>query len=498
VKRIIAILSAVAIGITLTVPVTGAADAAPVDPTRVKWRVKVDLDYFLQDPGVGPDGTVYIPNKFGKTQAIDPVTGATRWVAPFGGGSFSISVAADGTVYVAGGGAGTPGGTDSISALRPDGTPKWMFTGAEDYLLAGPNLGPDGNIYAVTDSTGIGFFSLTPAGQLRFATGRFSDYGSAGMNIAFGPDRAYFGFDMSALQLPTFFAYDLDGELIWTASQPDDPPSPVAGPNGNVVFLAFPSGTGQSVWSFSPAGAPVYKFYEFPGNEQARPDVGIDNVAYVTRNLSTLLALNPSGSVKWRHTDDRIMLAPRVNTQNTVVFLGGNVTYGEPGFFLALTTAGEPLFEVPLPNEPGFAEYGQLVPGSRPVFSPDGATAYSVADVAGDGNVPYADTYAFLYAIDTSASTSGLLAPTDLAGRRVSPTRIALTWRDNSSNEAGFSIERCKGAGCTSFVEIARAKANSDSATDRTVPSGGTYSYRVRAYNATGVSPYSNTVTVRK
>jgi hypothetical protein len=47
-------------------------------------------------------------------------------------------------------------------------------------------------------------------------------------------------------------------------------------------------------------------------------------------------------------------------------------------------------------------------------------------------------------------------------------------------------------------VEIARAKANSDSATDRTVPSGGTYSYRVRAYNATGVSPYSNTVTVRK
>jgi outer membrane protein assembly factor BamB len=497
-KRIIAMLSAFAVAVALAGPVTKADAAAPIDPARVTWRVRVDLDYFMADPGVGPDGTIYIPNKFGKTQALNPTTGATKWIAPYGGGDFSISVGSDATVYVAGGGAGTGGGTDSITALRPDGTLRWMFKGAGDYLLAGPNVGPDGNIYAVTDSTGIGFFSLTPAGQLRFSTGRFADYGAQGMNIAFGPDRAYFGFDMVGIQPRTFFAYDLDGGLRWTLGQPDDPPSPVAGPNGNVVLLAFPSGAGKSVWSYSADGQAVYRFYEFPGNVQSKPDVGVDNVAYVSRNFNTLLALNPTGTVKWRYTDVGMMFAPKVNKQNTVVFVGGRATYGQPGFFRVLTTAGAPLFQVPLPDEPGFAEYGQLVPGSRPVFSPDGTTAYSVADVAGDGNVPYSDVYAYLYALDTKVASKPVpLAPTNLTGRRVSATRTALAWHDSSSNETGFSIERCTGAACTSFVQIAKVRANVESATDRSVPGIGTYRYRVRAYNASGDSAFSNRVTVQ-
>jgi outer membrane protein assembly factor BamB len=499
------VISALALAGALVGLDTGASAGAPLDPSRVKWRVKVNLDAFQHDPGVAPDGTIYIPNKFGQTQAINPATGATRWIVPFGGDSQSISVGADGTVYVAGGGAGAIGGTDAISALRPDGTLKWMFTGAADYLLAGPNIGPDGNIYAVTDSTGLGFFSLTPAGALRFSTGRFTDHGPEGGNIAFGPDRAYFGFNMPGLQPPTFFAYDLRGGLVWTVGQPDNPTSPVTGPNGNVVFLAFPSDQGKSVWSYSPAGQPVYRFYEFPGNVQDTPDVGIDNVAYVSRNLNTLLALTPTGSVKWRYTDVGMMFAPRVNRQNTVVFVGGILTYGQAGFFRAVTTTGQPLFQVALPDEPGLAEYGQLVPLSRPVFSPDGATAYSVVDVSGDGNLPYADTYAYLYAIDTTSTggtppttVSGTVsAPTNLTGRPVSATRADLSWSDTSSNETGFAIERCKGATCTSFVPIASVGANVRSYSDTGVPGHGTYSYRVRAYNATSVSPYSNRVKVQ-
>ena len=99
-----------------------------------------------------------------------------------------------------------------------------------------------------------------------------------------------------------------------------------------------------------------------------------------------------------------IMFAPRVNRQNTVVFVGGRVTYGEPGFFRVVRTSGQPLFQVNLPDDPGFEPYGQLVPTSRPVFSPDGTTAYSVVDLAGDGNVPLADTYAYLYAISTTVT----------------------------------------------------------------------------------------------
>jgi hypothetical protein len=506
VKRHLAVLSALAVAAALVAPVAAAADVSKASnvgfgaSSPVRWRVKVHLDYFVHDPGVGPDGTIYIPSRSG-TQAINPSDGSTKWVAAYGGGLGPISVGTDGTVYTAGGGAGTVGGTDSISALRPDGSLKWMFSGTKDGLLAGPNVGPDGNVYAVTDLNGIGFFSLTPAGVLRFATGHFTEYGPVGMNIAFGPDRAYFGFDMFGLAPSAVFAYDLSGALRWSVGSAGDPPSPVVGPNGNVVYLAFPSNVGKSVWSYSPAGASVYQFYEFPGNEQSAPDVGPDNVAYVSRNLNTLVALNPTGSVKWRSTTDGILFDPRVNQQNTVVFTGGRTTYGEPGFFRAVTTTGQQLFQVALPDEPGFEPYGQLVPSSRPVFAPDGNTAYSVVDVAGDGNVPPADVYAYLYAIDTTSAgvppPAVPAAPTDLTGKALSGTRARLSWRDASTTETGFAIERCAGAACTSFVQIATVGANVVSFVDTTVPRTGGYRYRVRAFNSSGVSAYSNRVKVR-
>ncbi|MGH7693388.1 MAG: PKD domain-containing protein, partial [Gemmatimonadaceae bacterium] len=46
----------------------------------------------------------------------------------------------------------------------------------------------------------------------------------------------------------------------------------------------------------------------------------------------------------------------------------------------------------------------QLVPTTRPVFTPDGNTAYMVTDVAGDG--ASAKPYSFLYAIDVSTGTT--------------------------------------------------------------------------------------------
>jgi len=479
---------------------TPAKAAVPTDPDRVAWRIKIPLDYFSHTPGVGPDGTIYVPNLFGKTQAVAP-DGSTRWTFPAGGTGSPISVASDGTVVVAGGGPGAVGGTDGIFGINPNGSLKWSFTATGDYLLAGPSIGPDGNVYAVTDSTGIGFFSLTPAGQLRFSKGQFTDHGSQGQALAFGPDRVYFGFDMQGLEPSTFFAYDFGGALRWTAGSADDPPNPEAGPNGNVVFRAFPSNVGKSLFSYSPGGQRVFSFYEFPGNVQSPPDVGPDNVTYSVRNLGTLLALNPDGTVKWRYTDPEIMFEPVVDPTNRVVFTGGRVTYGEPGFFLGASTAGQALWKVPLPTEPGYGDYGQLVPVSRPVFSPDGATAYGIADVAGDGNTPYAELYAYLYAIRTGASTgttpATVAAPTNLTGRAVVGGRINLTWTDNSTGETGSRIQRCTGRTCTTYANIAFVGPNATSWSDSGLSAGQYYRYRVRAESLTGASAWSNKVKVR-
>jgi chitodextrinase len=74
---------------------------------------------------------------------------------------------------------------------------------------------------------------------------------------------------------------------------------------------------------------------------------------------------------------------------------------------------------------------------------------------------------------------------------------VLLNWQDNSTDEIGFYIERCEGAGCTDFQGLfGDTPANVTTFTDSSVTSGITYRYRVVAYNAGGYSPYSNIATI--
>ncbi len=74
-------------------------------------------------------------------------------------------------------------------------------------------------------------------------------------------------------------------------------------------------------------------------------------------------------------------------------------------------------------------------------------------------------------------------------------TTVRLSFTDNASTEQGFKIERKIGAGA--FVEIAvispsaGASVNYDDKTGNVTP-GSTVTYRVRAYNASGNSAYTN------
>jgi len=86
-------------------------------------------------------------------------------------------------------------------------------------------------------------------------------------------------------------------------------------------------------------------------------------------------------------------------------------------------------------------------------------------------------------------------APSDLAAAAVSSSRIDLTWTDNADNESGFKIERCTGAGCSDFVQVATVGADATSYSNTGLAPSTRYSYRVRAYNATGDSAYSNTAS---
>src|SRR5205823_4566084 len=75
----------------------------------------------------------------------------------------------------------------------------------------------------------------------------------------------------------------------------------------------------------------------------------------------------------------------------------------------------------------------------------------------------------------------------------ISSTQINLTWPAATDNVGvtGYQLERCQGAGCTTFAQIATPSGTSVNDTGLTAST--TYSYRVRATDAaSNLSPYSS------
>jgi PKD repeat protein len=92
-------------------------------------------------------------------------------------------------------------------------------------------------------------------------------------------------------------------------------------------------------------------------------------------------------------------------------------------------------------------------------------------------------------------------APTGLSAIAFTSDWINMTWQDGSNNEDGFTVERCQGtqAFCAvtpaAWSEIVQVGRNIDYHGDTGLPSGTTFSYRVRAFNVTAQSAYSNSST---
>lgn len=91
----------------------------------------------------------------------------------------------------------------------------------------------------------------------------------------------------------------------------------------------------------------------------------------------------------------------------------------------------------------------------------------------------------------TLTSASPPIVPSNLTATAASTAQINLAWKDNSSDETGFKLERKTGASGT-YAQITTTNANITTYSDTGLSPGTTYYYRVRAYNASGDSAYSN------
>jgi Chitobiase/beta-hexosaminidase C-terminal domain/Fibronectin type III domain len=146
----------------------------------------------------------------------------------------------------------------------------------------------------------------------------------------------------------------------------------------------------------------------------------------------------------------------------------------------------------------GCASFVQVGSTSAVSFADTGLTAgtsYSYRVRAKDalGNTgPYSN----LASVSTAAAT--FTAPTGLAAASAGTTQVNLSW--GAATESGgtitsYLLERCQGAGCSSFAQVGTASTLSYADTGLTA--GTSYSYRVRARDGAGnMGPYSSVSTV--
>ena len=88
------------------------------------------------------------------------------------------------------------------------------------------------------------------------------------------------------------------------------------------------------------------------------------------------------------------------------------------------------------------------------------------------------------------------LAPTELKGTIISKDQLDLTWKDNSTNETGYKVERKTDSG--NFTEIGSTAADVTIFSDKTVSLNTNYTYRVYSFNKVGKSiQYSNEVSIK-
>jgi hypothetical protein len=84
-------------------------------------------------------------------------------------------------------------------------------------------------------------------------------------------------------------------------------------------------------------------------------------------------------------------------------------------------------------------------------------------------------------------------APSNLTAQATSSTEIRLTWKDNSTNETAFRVDRKLRGG--TFQTVLTLAAGTTSAVSTGLQPGTEYIFRVRAGGAAGSSAYSNTVS---
>ncbi len=266
----------------------------------LRWQFAGATDWITGAPAVGSDGTVYVGSWDGKLYAINPSTGATRWVYSTSGFvASSPAIAPDGTIYVG-------SGDRSLHAVNPDGSVKWTYPVA-DWIDSSPAIAGDGTIYFGSYDNNV--YALTAAGALRWQF-------NAGDNVTSSPAIGADGTVYVGCANGKLYALDgANGAKRWEYTTGSGiAASPIVSANGTVYvgsidgyFYALSASTGTLVWRTN-LGAEIYSTAAL----RADGTIIVGASVYV-------YGLNSDGSQRWRlATGDFVDSSPLVTSDGTI------------------------------------------------------------------------------------------------------------------------------------------------------------------------------------
>lgn len=380
--------------------------------SRVKWRFKLDGQYSMVRPINGPKGIVYAVDVSGTLYSISP-NGVLMWKVQ-GAGNKGVAMGNDGSIYTA--------SENAIKAFTPKGELKWTFElNPRAFITLGVSVGPDGNIYSVAVES-IGVFSLTPEGQLRWATPeRYSRPIVEYSEIVFGPN--------GAEQQLYFYANGRIRSVRLSDGATVFPISSIEQPFGQPFVSPLDGTVHANVLAYTPNGDTIWRLFNIYNSSIGFPsaNVGIDGTHYVVYPGQRLYAINPDGSIKYQRDLAQPFNDPVSSPDGTMLVIGAQNSSEASSAIVGFTAAdGVENWRENLPPENGNLQ--SITTRAR--FSVDGDTAY-VNTVA----VGQTSSIGFIYAVD-ARRVVGNLAPHPVIGADRTAGAAPITIHFNSTGSS--------------------------------------------------------------
>lgn len=395
------------------------------------WTVDLAYTPTTAAPRVAPDGTIYIHSD--DLYAVSS-SGEIIWSKPSADPK-AVDIGPDGTIYSGSGG--------TIFAYTPAGALKWSFTeppGGQG-LMAGPTVGTDGNIYAVTDGGGLGALSLTPAGQLIWNQPGYVNFSGTGQTpVPLTSDRLYFAEDVvpGCTELSEGLnALDLNGNLLWCVSF-SGISRPVASPNGDALVHDF-----GVLYDYNPDGSRDWAFtFPFPSGTLIGPSVAPDGTIYIFHSYVNLWSLTSAGVKRWENdgvAGSNFPVTPTVSPDGNVIVFGTVFSFGVNGKLVAVRASdGTVLWTLPITG-PSAGIAGPVA------FSNDGQTVYAPITEIGGVNKLWAVSVASGSSSPSLSISGACPGPVTITVTGLTPGGSVQIWSGKAAGSTTINSGSCAG-----------------------------------------------------